>query len=77
MFHFSHKCDLNFSSETCDKVEEILKRHDHLSQHANMFTDAMREGIDVKTEFIEHFRVLSHGNFLRENLQYCYRCDKF
>ena len=40
-----------------------------------MFTDAMREGIDVKTEFIEHFRVLSHGNFLRENLQYCYRCD--
>ena len=66
-----------FSSEQCEKIEQILQKHDHLSQHVDMFIDALKKGLDVQTEFIEHFRVMNHGNFLRENLQYCYRCDTF
>lgn len=62
-----------FSPEACAKVAQILQTNSQLCTHSNIFVDAMKNGINLESEFLEHFRVLCHGNFLRENLQYCYR----
>lgn len=62
-----------FSPEACRKVRDVLQNSAKLSKHAPMFCDAVEKGVQIKTEYLEHFRVLCHGNFLRENLQYSYR----
>jgi len=64
-----------FTPEAVAKVGEILERSSQLCSQSSMFVDAMVQGVKVETEFLEHFRVLCHGNFLRENLQYCYRTE--
>ena len=64
-----------FTPEAVAKVGEILERSSQLCSQSSMFVDAMVQGVKVETEFLEHFRVLCHGNFLRENLQYCYRWE--
>jgi len=64
-----------FSSEVCAKVKAILDSNTLLSKHSNTFIDAMSNGLNTKSEFLDHFKVFCHGNFIRENLQYCYRSE--
>ena len=64
-----------FGSKACRKVENILKKNSKLGKHTEMFVSAMRNGISLKSQYLEHFRVLCHGNFLRENLQYSYKTE--
>ena len=64
-----------FGSKACRNIENILKKNSKLGKHTDMFVNAMRNGINLKSHYLEHFRVLCHGNFLRENLQYCYKTE--
>ena len=62
-----------FSKEAVKLVKEILENDAKLAKHSSTFVDAMKNGVKIQTEFLDHFRVLCHGNFIRENLQYLYR----
>ena len=64
-----------FGSKACRIVEKILKKNSKLDKHSDMFVTAMRNGMSVRSQYLEHFRVLCHGNFLRENLQYSYKTE--
>ena len=64
-----------FGSKACKIVEKILKKNSKLDKHSDMFVTAMRNGMSVRSQYLDHFRVLCHGNFLRENLQYSYKTE--
>ena len=55
------------------KVQEVFQKNSHLSKYAEPFLEAVKNGVNLKSNFLEHFRVLCHGNFIRENLQFSYR----
>ena len=64
-----------FGSKACRIVEKILKKNSKLDKHSDLFVTAMRNGMSVRSQYLEHFRVLCHGNFLRENLRYSYKTE--